>query len=232
MKCIAVTFSADGFRLSGALHLPDAGDPPVVIGSHGLLSSSGSPKQVALANECAVAGMAYLRFDHRGCGDSQGDFETDTSLETRCSDMLHAVDFLKRQGLSCSRIGLFGSSMGGSVCISVASTLSVNVMVIHAAPVTLKHIRRVPDISETLAANLGFDLSHDLKHLHHILLFHGDMDEIVPASHGHSIHTHAQGPKRLVLFRNGDHAMSSPEHQRIFIRESVRWYQQHLFINT
>jgi alpha-beta hydrolase superfamily lysophospholipase len=69
-----IMFSSDGLCLRGTLHRPSCDLPPVVIGSHGLLSSRRSPKQIALANRCCRYGMAFFRFDHRGVGDSQGPF--------------------------------------------------------------------------------------------------------------------------------------------------------------
>jgi alpha-beta hydrolase superfamily lysophospholipase len=226
--CRTVAFSSDGYRLRGVLHLPGGCRPPVVVGSHGLLSSSASPKQIALARQCNAAGMAYFRFDHRGCGASQGKLEKETSLETRCSDMLHAVDFLKRRGLSCGRIGLFGSSMGGAVCISLAEALSADTLVINAAPVKIDRTVTVPDIPESLSNRIRFDITHHLSRLHHILIFHGDADEVVPASHSHLIHEHAKQPKRLMIFHKGDHVLSNPDHQQTFTRESVLWFRQHL----
>ncbi len=223
-----ITFISDGYRLTGTLHLPGTDDPPVVIGSHGLLSSAGSPKQIALADKCVDAGIAYLRFDHRGCGNSEGDFKKDTSLKKRCTDIQHAMDFLKANGLSCGRIGLFGSSMGGAICISMATRLSVNVMVINAAPVKLDQIRSIPEIPDSLPTDLRFDLSRNLKHLHHTLIFHGDADEVVPPDQAHLIYEHAQEPKRLVMLQNGDHEMSNPEHQQVFIEESVLWFREYL----
>jgi alpha-beta hydrolase superfamily lysophospholipase len=228
MKTRNISFPSDGYRLSGTLHLPESSDPPVVIGSHGLLSSSGSPKQIALAKECADAGIAYFRFDHRGCGNSQGNLEKDTSLETRCSDMLHAVNCLKNYGLSCTRIGLFGSSMGGAVCISISEVFPVNAFVINAAPVKLDRVKSVPEIPEPLTSNLRFDLSHSLNHLHHILIFHGDADEVVPAANAHLIFERAQEPKSLKILPNSDHAMNNTDHQKVFIRESILWFKQHL----
>ena len=70
-----ISFNSDSLKLKGVLHLPDDGQPPVVIGSHGLYSSGSSPKQIALAEQCNRLGIAYFRFDHRGCGSSQGEFE-------------------------------------------------------------------------------------------------------------------------------------------------------------
>lgn len=76
-----IQFAADGFRLKGTLHLPAADNPPVVIGCHGLLSDRSSPKQIALAEACNALGLAFFRFDHRGCGESTGRLEAVTSLE-------------------------------------------------------------------------------------------------------------------------------------------------------
>ena len=228
MNCRDITFISDGYQLSGTLHLSEASDPPVIIGSHGLLSSADSPKQIALANECARAGMAYFRYNHRGCGNSQGNFETDTSLESRCRDMLHAVNCLRSFGLSCNRIGLFGSSMGGAVCISMATELSADAMIVNAAPVKLDRTRRIPGVSEPLKSDLKFDLSDKLNRLHHILIFHGEADDVVPVAHSHLIHKQAQQPKRLRLFKNGDHIMSNPNHQATFIRDSTQWFRRYL----
>ena len=61
---------------------------PLVVGCHGLLSDRRSPKQTALAGACQRQGMAYFRFDHRGCGESEGRLEEHTTLEARCSDLL------------------------------------------------------------------------------------------------------------------------------------------------
>jgi alpha-beta hydrolase superfamily lysophospholipase len=146
MNPIDITFTSDGFLLKGTLHLPEidppatarherAGLPPVVIGSHGLLSNSCSPKQIALARECNAHGIAYFRFDHRGCGQSDGVFNEVTSLKARRNDLISAVDFIQRRKDIGHRIGLFGSSMGGTVCISVADALDIDSWVTYASPV-------------------------------------------------------------------------------------------------
>ncbi|MEJ2475932.1 MAG: alpha/beta hydrolase [Desulfobacterales bacterium] len=86
--CRWIDFLSEGYRLKGMLHLPTAERPPVVIGSHGLLSSSESAKQRELAARCTAAGMGYFRFDHRGCGRSQGYFPEVTTLEGRVQDLI------------------------------------------------------------------------------------------------------------------------------------------------
>ena len=102
-----ITFLSDGFELHGTLHLPAAERPPVVIGSHGLLSSSSSPKQIALARACTAAGIAYFRFDHRGRGKSEGVFKKVTSIEARCADLLCAIKCIQSRADTGSKLGLF-----------------------------------------------------------------------------------------------------------------------------
>ena len=41
-----ISFFSDGFKLKGYLHLPSTYLPPVVIGSHGLYSSSSSQNKL------------------------------------------------------------------------------------------------------------------------------------------------------------------------------------------
>ncbi len=49
---------------------------------------------VTLAEELAKSGVAVLRLDFRGCGDSEGDF-VNTTLAGEVSDALKGLEFLK-----------------------------------------------------------------------------------------------------------------------------------------
>ena len=236
MKQQVLSFNSDGYRLIGTLHLPDEKDPPVVIGSHGLYSSSQSPKQILLGSICIESGIAFFRFNHRGCGDSQGDVHRDTTLASRMIDMLRAVEALKKEGLSCSRLGLFGSSFGGAVCMSLAQKISIHAMVINAAPVKSDRVLEALEKSDPTTFNktkflkkrLRFDLTNLLGTLHHILIFHGESDEVVPVSEALEIHKLCGEPKRLTIFEKGDHVISNPDHQTIFARQSLQWFRQYL----
>jgi len=225
-----IQFTADGFQLKGTLHLPAADNPPVVIGCHGLLSDRSSPKQIALAEACNALDLAFFRFDHRGCGESTGRLEAVTSLEGRASDLLHAIRLLEsRPGLG-KQIGLFGSSMGGAVCLRVASERPVAAVVTFAAPVRSLPLKRPgrPDASperSRMAAVLreGFEISGALGRVRNILVVHGEADELVPLTHAHEIFYQAGEPKRLLVQKGGNHLMSAATHQTEFIREASLW---------
>ncbi|RLB79931.1 MAG: damage-inducible protein CinA [Deltaproteobacteria bacterium] len=228
-----ITFSSNGFILKGTLHLPAAETPPVVIGSHGLFSSGSSPKQVALARQCNELGIAFFRFDHRGCGHSQGVFQDVTSLEARCNDMISAIKMIQYRKDTGNRTGLFGSSMGGAVCLSVFEESDAYSIVTCAAPVRSSSIIKTLEKSNDSNTPtppfydkyLDSDISDKLSSTHHILIFHGDSDEIVPPSNAREIYEKAGDPKKLIIQKNGDHRMSNKTDQENFVRESALWFK-------
>ena len=232
-----IAFSASGFQLRGWLHLPAAAQhPPFVIGSHGLFSTGDSPKQLALARECNAAGIAYFRFDHRGCGRSSGRFQTATSLAARCSDLFSAVETLLGRSELASRFGLFGSSFGGAVCIAGFSRSAAAALVVNAAPVrgrTLQGTEAAADGPTEQNASfyrklLQFDVAESLAELRAVSIFHGDADRVVPPENALEIYRRAGEPKKITIFQNGDHRMSCAADQHRFVREAGAWFRNHL----
>ncbi|MBF0202597.1 MAG: alpha/beta hydrolase [Desulfamplus sp.] len=239
-----IEFTCDGITLRGILHLPCRSRngspdalPPLVIGSHGLEGSMESAKQQVLARIVPEAGGAFFRFDHRGCGTSGGDFTRDTSLSKRVQDILCGVKHIQSMGITQRRIILFGSSLGGAASISAWSMLGKKNMepagaIICAAPVNSLTIKAIPlggnDLRPALPMsffekNLLFDLSDKLHLLHHVLIFHGDGDAVVPVENAYAIHANVRNPKKLIIARGGDHQMSNPRDQELFARETKNW---------
>lgn len=237
VTCEPVTFLSEGLKLKGILHLPHVKSPPLVVGSHGLLSTGDSPKQIALAHLLNQRGIAYFRFDHRGCGASEGDFATDITFEKRSRDLENAIRAVRGKIPEMgSQTGLFGSSMGGATVIAVSKRIRPRAIVTLAAPVRLSSInvtpeqmREIPcsDLS-ALKVRLDFNLSPLLSTLKNILIFHGGADQVVPVSNALEIFRSAQDPKRLILQQKGDHSVSDPVHQNEFLRETAIWLAKNL----
>ena len=75
-----------------------------------------------LAKALEQAGYVVLRFDFRGCGQSEGR-RGDVIVDEEIADLRHAIDFLATQpGVDAARIGVIGASLGGSVAIEVAAS--------------------------------------------------------------------------------------------------------------
>jgi pimeloyl-ACP methyl ester carboxylesterase len=75
---------------------------------------------LVLSDHLTRQGIAVLRFDDRGVGESTGDFATATS-EDFATDVLAGVDYLlRRDDIEKGNIGLIGHSEGGLVAPMVA----------------------------------------------------------------------------------------------------------------
>ena len=227
-----IHFLSETFWLKGVLHLPSIVNPPFVIGSHGLFSDKDSPKQIALAQRCNQLDMAYFRFDHRGCGASKAPFDEVTSLEARRTDLKAAVKMLTSRSDLGVPMGLFGSSMGGSVCLSAARELAARAVVTWAAPV------RSADLIPQQDGETGgpaspfekhpFDIAPAVAGLRNLLIFHGEADQIVPIAHAREISAQADEPKKRVVFSHSDHRMSRAADQQAFVQLAARWFQTFL----
>ena len=232
-----IRFSSDNYLLKGYLHLPPVDRPPLVIGCHGLFSDRNSPKQLQLAQQCNQNGIAYFRFDHRGCGQSNAPLDEVASLQARCIDLKAAAKMLRNRDDIGVQMGLFGSSFGGVVCLATAQYLKANTLITWAAPIRsfeLVESKSNPaEQKETTGSDQPFrknpfDISNQLAGIQNILIFHGDADEIVPLLHAQEIYERVSQPKKLVVFSTSDHRMSNPTHQKDFIQEATRWFCTHL----
>lgn len=125
-----VTFynPTDAINLSGTLTLPEGEGPfPAAI----LISGSGPQNRdealmghkpfLVLSDHLTRNGIAVLRFDDRGVGDSEGDFSQATSVDF-ATDVNSAFAFLKSHSkINTEQIGLIGHSEGGLIAPMVAA---------------------------------------------------------------------------------------------------------------
>jgi len=114
--------------LSGTLTIPKKdGNFPVVI----LITGSGPQNRdeellghkpfLVISDYLTKNGIAVLRYDDRGVGQSKGDFKTATSADF-ATDVESAITFLKtRKEINKKKIGLVGHSEGGLIAPMVAS---------------------------------------------------------------------------------------------------------------
>ena len=230
----SVSFHSDGFTLWGDLHFPEkATKPPVIIGSHGLFATRQSPKQVALAEACSVLGMAYFRFDHRGCGQSEGGAVEQYSFEGRSRDLLNAFEYVRGRGDTGSAVGLFGSSLGGAAACRAFSAIKPEATVVFAAPTSSQTLfdyigkhERLKTYPAFFYEKLSFDNCDLLQNLSNILIFQGELDEIVPVSEARTIYNAAGKPKKLIVQKQGDHRMSDEDDQEQFVRIAAEWFEK------
>lgn len=236
MTLIELKISCRGQEIQGVLHRPSPDvTGPCVILSHGLVSSMESPKFRLMADTFAREGMAALRFDFRGCGSSGGDIR-DTTVSGRVEDLEAVLDHL-REGLGWGGpVGLLGSSMGGYVSLLVfAKREDIKAVCVWATPFDLKglsELREDPDMASIGPAFYEDLQYHDLAskgpRIHHVMVIHGQRDEVVPEAHAGRIYAMASEPKELHVLPHADHRFTDQALRVRATELSLRWFQRFL----
>jgi alpha-beta hydrolase superfamily lysophospholipase len=233
-----------GYELAG-LHLSTSPGAPAVAVCHGMLSSKESEKLETLTTALGARGIASLRFDMSGRGESGGDPRRILySQET--ADCGAAVAFLRGRGHR--RVGLFGSSMGGAVAVLYAANDPEIAAVVTLAAVARPalFIEDVPplEIARWRArGSFEYDgVSISVEHVDDaqrcdvlaaaarlrvpLLVLHGVLDAVVPAEDGRLLAEAGRG--ELCLYAQADHRFSRPQDRAAALGRSLQFLARHL----
>ena len=235
MNMERVAFLSEGMKISGILHLPDQKNPSCVIASHGLLSGKNSEKYIALGEQISREGMAMLRFDFRGIGESEGR-EEDNTISKKIADLSSAIDFIRTYPILGNRIGLIGSSLGGLLSLIKASgDKQIKAVVIWATPLHLddlgskKQEEDYPLPPEAFFEDLPKHRLLPLLHkVSNCLVIHGEEDELVPLDQALGIFYNLSVPKEIHVIGGADHRLTDPAHRQRAIELSVDWFKKYL----
>ena len=235
MRMENVTFLSEGQKIVGVLHLPEKKGPPCVISSHGLLSSKESEKYIALGERLSQEGIAMLRFDLRGIGESEGRIEEDT-ISRRITDLGSAIEFIRSRRDMKNRIGLLGSSLGGYISLIKASAEEkVRAVVIWATPFHLDDLRSNKGTEgHPLPEEAFFEdlpkhrLLPFLPKVSNCLVIHGEKDELVPVDQAGEIFHNLGAPKEIRILEGADHRLTDPAHRGRAMELSTAWFKRYL----
>jgi len=235
MKIEKVSFKSEGYRISGVLHLPEQKNPRCVIASHGLLSGKNSEKYIALGEQISREGMAMLRFDFRGIGESEGR-EEDNTISKKIADLSSAIDFIRTYPILGNRIGLIGSSLGGLLSLIKASgDKQIKAVVIWATPLHLDDLgSKKQEEDYPLPPEAFFEdlpkhrLLPLLAKVSNCLVIHGEKDELVPMEQAFGIFNSLSPPKEIHVIGGADHRLLDPAHRQRAIQLSVDWFKKYL----
>lgn len=116
-----ITFDSHGLRLSGVLHIPGNLAPgerrPACLVLHGFGSNKNSKACISLAKLLQTWGYVAVRFDMRGCGESEGPRAHIICLE-QVEDTKSAVTYLmSRPEVDPTKIACAGHSFGAAVAV-------------------------------------------------------------------------------------------------------------------
>jgi putative redox protein len=223
---------AFGSDLVGRLELPDPpGSEPAAYAlfAHCFTCSKDLKSVGWISRALVERGIAVLRFDFTGIGESAGDFE-DTDFSSNLDDLEAAADFLRRE-YQAPQI-LIGHSLGGAAVLAAAERVpEARAVATIAAPSETEHLRetllrRAPELEDTDQAEIELggrtfriqrklldDLGED--HLHRavaelgkaLLVFHSPVDQVVGIEHARKIYEAAKHPKSFVSLDDADHLL-------------------------
>ncbi|MGI9235368.1 MAG: bifunctional alpha/beta hydrolase/OsmC family protein [Woeseiaceae bacterium] len=236
--------------LSAILDVPTT--PPVAYAlfAHCFTCSKNLKAATNIARALNGAGIAVLRFDFTGLGQSEGDF-ADTNFSSNVSDLLAAVDYMGRE-LSAPSI-LIGHSLGGTAVLAAASMVDSAVAVATiGSPSEPAHVARMFSGSEDAlrergeaTVNLGGrpflmkqqflddlekqDLRTSVGALRKaLLILHAPLDNIVEIDNASALFLAAKHPKSFVSLDNADHLLSRETDSRYAGNVLAAWASRYL----
>lgn len=248
-----VVFDCKGQQIVGMLHLPNGRSRvPAVLLLHGFAGHKTEIHRmfVKLARQLTAQGIACLRFDFRGSGDSAGEFE-DMTIRSQIADALEAVKFLGRhKRVNSKRLAVVGFSLGGAIAAHLVGREKAGVKsLVLIAPVAegpgildeLATPEAVASLAQTGLTDYFGNLVGvqfirqfaEIKPLREVvkarcpvLLIHGEKDEMVPVEHGDLYERALQSPKRMVrkvIVPNADHTFNKHLWEKRVLTETVDW---------
>jgi uncharacterized OsmC-like protein/alpha/beta superfamily hydrolase len=224
----------DGHSLSARLDLPVDGKPAAFALFAHCFTCSKNIKAIAhISRALTREGLAVLRFDFTGLGESEGDF-ADTNFSSNVDDLISAAEFLKSD-YQAPKI-LIGHSLGGAAVIQAAGRIpSSKAVVTIAAPADPQHLThalgsaiqtikshgeaevslagRTFKLKKQFIDDLQFiNMKETLKNLNKALLvLHSPIDQTVAIENAAQIFQAARHPKSFISLDKADHLLSNPE---------------------
>jgi len=229
--------NAEGLKLAARLDLPGDKKPRVyALFAHCFTCTKNIKAAHYISQALTGAGIAVLRFDFTGLGESEGDF-ADTTFSSNIDDLVAAAEFLQTDYEA--PVLLIGHSLGGAAVLKAALALaSVKAVVSIAAPADPAHVTRAlgPSaktieqdghaevelvgrrftIKKQFLEDLKFaNLQATLAQLNRALLvLHSPLDKTVGIENAGRIFQSARHPKSFVSLDRADHLLSDPADSR------------------
>jgi putative redox protein len=200
----------------------------------------------ALANE----GIAVLRFDFTGLGESEGDF-SQTNFRSNVEDLITAADFLKSE-FEAPKL-LIGHSLGGAAVLQAASRVpSARAVATLAAPFdpsdlgkalgsTSEEIREKGEAEITIGGRTFLIRKQFLDDLEQVkmdeaiqnlgralIIFHSPGDTVVSLQNAAKIFQAARHPKSFVSLDDADHLLSNRSDSHYVGKVLAAWAGKYL----
>jgi len=240
-----------GEQLVGRLELPVEGTAlAYALFAHCFTCSKNLKVVGNICHSLNQEGIAVLRFDFTGLGESEGDF-ADTNFSSNIEDLIAAAEFLKTK-FEAPKL-LIGHSLGGAAVLQAAKHIeSIAAVVTIGAPADPVHVKENfhADIEEierkgTAEVDLGgrtfritkqflddldqTRMEDSIRNLKKALLIcHSPFDQTVGVDNAAKIFQTARHPKSFVSLDQADHLLSNKQDSLYVGTVIAAWSKKYL----
>ena len=241
---------ARGQSLAARLDSP-AGEPVAyALFAHCFTCSKDLKAAGWISSALTERGIAVLRFDFTGLGESEGDF-AGTDFSSNVDDLVAAADFLRRERAAPGL--LVGHSLGGCAVLAAAERIpEARAVSTIGAPSETEHLKKtlvrlLPDLEARgecevhlggrpfrVRRELLDDLTEDhlrgvLEKLHRaLLIFHSPVDDIVGIDHARRLFEMAKHPKSFISLDTATHLLGEERDARYVGEVLAVWASRYL----
>jgi uncharacterized OsmC-like protein/alpha/beta superfamily hydrolase len=217
--------------LAGKLELPEPTPQAFALFAHCFTCSKDVAAASRISRNLRSLGVAVLRFDFTGLGNSEGDF-ANTNFSSNVDDLIKAAQALEEQ-YQAPKI-LIGHSLGGAAALYAASEMkSLKVVATIGAPSDVAHVSNLFEESldkiikageaDVLLAGRKFKIKNqfieDINEVNlkerlskmrvPLLIFHSPQDDTVSIEHAKNIYSWSKHPKSFITLDGADHLLNN-----------------------
>ncbi|MFD4639349.1 alpha/beta hydrolase family protein [Lentzea sp. NPDC058436] len=246
----AVFEGAHGQALAGRLELPAGDVVATAVFAHCFTCGKDSVAASRIARRLAERGVAVLRFDFTGLGQSDGDF-ANTTFTSNVDDLVCAAGHL-RDTIGAPSV-LIGHSLGGAAVLSAAHQIpEVRAVVTIGAPFDTSHVEHLlgpsrsrieaDGVAEVLLAGRPFRISNDfLLDINQqnqtacisglgraLLVMHSPQDDTVGIDNARLVYDSARHPKSFISLDGADHLLTDRADAAYVAEVLAAWASRYL----
>lgn len=239
-----------GVPLAAYLDRPNGAIQAWALFAHCFTCSKNLRAVNVLSQTFNSAGIAVLRFDFTGLGESEGDF-AETNFTGNVADLLKAAAYLETHHTAPQV--LVGHSLGGAAVLQAAQSLpAVKAIATIGAPCDPAHVRHLirnqeSEIRESGEACVllagrefriqrqfledleGARMKRNLKSLRKALLIcHAPLDDTVGIESAANLFQEARHPKSFLSLDSADHLLTNPADARYAGTVIAAWAGRYL----
>lgn len=222
--------SSTGTAMAGTIDFPDSPPRAFAIFAHCFAGSRHTPGAARTSKQLTTYGIATLRFDFPGLGQSEGEF-ADQSFSQNVDDIVAAAEWLT-ENYAAPQL-LMGHSLGGAASLAAGSRIrSLKAVATIGAPFdpahsVLHYADKIGEVDEKGAVEVtlgGRSLVISRKFLEDLaetnpesylgklrkplMLLHSPIDQTVGIDNAQNIFRRTRYPKSLVALDKADHLVT------------------------